>query len=139
MSGSGIGSSLIDDVSQSIYTATITNIKKYLGKYSGWIIDWVIDHTISISKYNPWAGSSYIKLAKKRKGLINIKNIDDNEFFKWYLVRYLNPANRHPATITKADKYFDKALQFKDINFPVKFRDIHKIENKNSIGIGVFG
>ena len=71
--------------------------------------------------------------------MINIKNTDDNEFFKWYLVRYLNPANRHPATITKADKYFDKVLQFKDINFPVKFRDIHKIKNKNSIGIGVFG
>ena len=35
--------------------------KKTLGKGSGWIIDSVIDHTISVSKYNPLAGSSYIK------------------------------------------------------------------------------
>ena len=46
----------------------------------------VIDHTISISKYKPLAGSSYIKLSKEldhpRKGLINIKNIDNNECFK---------------------------------------------------------
>ena len=60
---------------QSIYTTLITDIQKYLGKGSRWIIDSVIDHTISISKYNSLAGSSYIKLPKEldhpRKGLIN--------------------------------------------------------------------
>ena len=30
-----------------------------LGKGSGWIIDSVINHNLSISKYNPLAGSSY--------------------------------------------------------------------------------
>ena len=49
-----ISESDIDDISQSIYTTTITNIKK--SSDSGWIIDWVIDHTISISKYNTRAG-----------------------------------------------------------------------------------
>ena len=48
-------------------------------------------------------GSSYIKLSSKeldhlRKGLINIQNIDNNKSFKWCLVRYLNPADRNPAT-----------------------------------------
>ena len=38
----------------------------------------------------------------------------------------------------KADKDFAKTRGFKDINFPVKIRDIHKIENKNSIGISIF-
>ena len=70
------------DAFQSIYTTIITNIHKYLGKGSGWIIDLVNDHTISISKYNPLVGSSYIKLQKEldnpREGLINIQNIDDN-------------------------------------------------------------
>ena len=58
-------------------------MQKSLRKSSSWIIDSVIDHAISISKYNPLAGSSYIKLPKVlddlRKGLINIQNIDDNE------------------------------------------------------------
>ena len=35
-----------------------------LGKGSGWSIDSGIDHTISISKCNSLAGSSYIKLPK---------------------------------------------------------------------------
>ena len=30
-------------------------------------------------------------------------------------------------------------LDFKDIKFPVKIRDIHKIEKKNSISISVCG
>ena len=49
------------------------------------MIDSAIDHTISISKYNPLAGSSYIKLSKEldhpRKGLINIQIIDNHECF----------------------------------------------------------
>ena len=53
--------------------------------------------------------------------------------------RYLNPSNHHPARITKAGKDFAKRLDFKDIKFPVKIRDINKIEKKNSIGISVFG
>ena len=67
-----INESDIDDVFESIYSTIISNIQKSLGKGSGWIIDSVIDHTISISKYNPLAGNSYIKLPRElnhpRKG-----------------------------------------------------------------------
>ena len=58
--------------------------KPFFRKGSGWIIDSVIDHDMSISRYNPLAGSSCIKLPKelphRRKGSINIQNIDDNDF-----------------------------------------------------------
>ena len=81
--------------------------QKFLRKRLGRIIDSVIDHTISISKWNPLAGSSCIKLSKELdhqwKGLINIQNIDDNQCYKWCLFRCLNPADHHPAKITKAD------------------------------------
>ena len=107
-------------------------MQKILGKASDWIIDSVIDHTISIAKYYPLAGSSYIKspneLDHPRKGLINIQNINGGECFKWCLVRYLNTADHHPARITKADKDLSKMLNFKDIKFPVKVRDIYRIE-----------
>ena len=49
---------------QSIYAAIIAKIQKSLGKGSHCITDSIIDHTISISKYNPLAESSYIKLPK---------------------------------------------------------------------------
>ena len=109
-----VSEKVIDDM--SIYTTI--KIDKSLGKGSGWIIiDSVTDHTISISNHNPLAGSSCIKLPKEsdhpRKGRIDIQNTDDNDFFKWCLVRYFNPAD-HNRRITKADKHFAKRLGFKD-------------------------
>ena len=115
----------IDDMFQPIYTRIMSNRQKSLGKDSGWIIDSVLDHTISISKYK--LGSFYIKLLKEldhpRKALINIQNINDNEYFKWCLVRYLNPALHRPARTTKADKYFSKNLDFKDMKFQNYFQN----------------
>ena len=106
----------------------------FLEKGSCRIIDSVIDHNINIPKYNRLAGSSYMQITREldhpRIGLINIQNIDDNECFKWCLVRYLNPADNHFARITKVDKDFAKKLDFRDIKFPVKVRYIHKIEKK---------
>ena len=46
---------------------------------------------------------------------------------------------RSLPTITKCDKDFAEKLDFKDIKSPIKVRDIHKIEKKNSISISVFG
>ena len=95
---------------------------------SGWIIDSVIVHNINISKYNISAGSSYINLTKEldypRKGLIHIQNINDNEWFKWCIVRYFNPADHNPRRIIKTAKDFPKKLDSKAIKFPVKVRDI---------------
>ena len=99
------------------------------------------------------AGNSYIKLPKEldhpRKGLINnTQNTDDdddddddddNKCFKLCLVRYLNSFNHDPERITKTDKEIEKKLNFKNIKFSVKIRDIQKIEKKNSIGINAFG
>ena len=47
------------------------------------------------------------------------------------MVRYLNPENHHPARITKDDKDFPKKRDFKDIKFPLKIKDMHKIGKKN--------
>ena len=81
-----INESDIENVFKSIYATIIGNIQKSLGKGTGWIIDSVIDHTISISNYNLLVGSSCSKLSNDsdhpRKGLINIRDNDDNECVK---------------------------------------------------------
>ena len=55
------------------------------------------------------------------------------------MVRYLNPADHISRKNRKSDKDFAKRLDFKDIKFPVKVKDIHKIVKKNSIVISAFG
>ena len=95
----------------------------------------VIDHIINISKYNTSVGISYIKLPKK---LISIPNFDDNECFKWCVVTYLHPADHHLAINRKIPNLFGDELDFKDIKFPVKIKDISKIYENNFIGTDVF-
>ena len=71
----------IDDVFESIYSVILSNIQKSLGKKFDWITDSFVDHTISISKYNHFAGSSYVKLPKElnhpKKSFVNIQNINN--------------------------------------------------------------
>ena len=57
--------------------------------------------------------------------------------FKPVLVKYLNPADHHPARIRKLGKDFSRKLDFKDVKFPAHIRDIQKID-KNIVSASVF-
>ena len=84
--------------------------------------------------------SSYFPLPKKlrntMKGLINIQN-DDDECFKWWLVRYLNHVNKNSAKIWNFDEELAKQLTFKVVNFLVHKRNYAKMVKRNNIFIGV--
>ena len=101
---------------------------------SGRIIDWVKDHNINISKYNPLAGSIYIKLPKEldypRKGLDIIQNIDDNACFELCLVRYLHPPDRNQQQVQKLTKVLQKKLIFKAWKFMWKLEILTKLKNR---------
>ena len=109
-----------DGVFKSIYNTAISKTKKIFWKW------FRLDYWFN--------GSSYIKSLKKldhpRKRLINIQNTDDNDCFKWCLIRYLNPADCNLARIKKSDKDVAKNFDFEDLKFPVRARDIYKIEIK---------
>ena len=49
----------------------------------------------------------------------------------------MNSVDKNPARIIKIDKHFARKLEFKGMKFPVKIRDIHKIE-KNVVSGLVF-
>ena len=117
-------------------------IAKWVTLGSGWIIDEVKNHYVSIVKYDPLSGSSYIPLPKNlrnsMKGLINIKNEDD-KCLLWNIVRYHNPVKHHAERITMKDREFAKTLDFTGITFPVTIKQIPKVEKQNNIKINVMG
>ena len=65
---------------------------------------------------------------------MNIHDTDDNECFKLCFVRYV----KYSSKMQKNYKSLID-LNFECIKFPVKIRDVHKIENKTSVNISVFG
>ena len=117
-------------------------IDKWVSEGSGWVIDRINNHNINVTTYQPLNGSSYIelptKLRRPKKGLINIKN-KDNECFRLCHIRHLNPQKKNPQRIKKDDKQLIGELNYKRITFPVSQKQYNKVEKQNSIRINMFG
>ena len=120
----------------------VNKIQKWISGGSGWTIQSVDGHFINVVKYRPLKGSSYIKLPKKlqnsAKGLINLKN-EDNECFRWCHIRHLHPQDKNPQRIKKTDKQYIEKLDYSSIEFPVTVKQYNIIEKLNSINVNVFG
>ena len=82
-------------------------IDKWVSEGSGWVINSINNHYINVTTYKPLHGSNYIELPielqNSAKGLINVKNKDD-ECFRWCHIRQLNPQKKDPQRIKKEDK-----------------------------------
>ena len=117
-------------------------IDKWVSEGSGWVIDRIDSHYLNVTLYKPLNGSSYIELPTElrnpKKGLINIKN-EDNECFRWCHIRHLNPKEKNPQRIKKEDKEMIEKLDYSGIEFPISKKDYNKIEKKNGIRVNVFG
>ena len=117
-------------------------IDKWVSEGSGWVIDRIDSHYLNVTLYEPLNGSSYIELPTElrnpKKGLINIKN-QDNECFRWCHIRMVNPTNKHPERVKKEDKEMIEKLDYSGIEFPMLKKDYNKIEKKNGIRVNVFG
>ena len=117
-------------------------IDKWVSEGSRWVIDRIDSHYLNVTLYKPLNGSSYIELPTElrnpKKGLINIKN-KDNECFRWCHIRHLNPQTEHPERIKKEDKQSIEGLNYEGIEFPVSQKHYNKVKKQNSIRINVFG
>ena len=100
----------VDDIEPELNMSRqeiLNTIDKWVSEGSGWVIDSINNHYINVTLYRPLHGSSYIELPielqNSAKGLINMKNKDD-ECFRWCHVRHLNPQKIDPQRIKKEDK-----------------------------------
>ena len=112
-------------------------IDKWVSEGSGWVIDQIDSHYINVTTYKPLHGSSYIELPTElrnpKKGLINIKNKDD-ECFRWCHIRHLNPQEKDPQRIKKDDKKMINELNYEGIEFPVSQNTTTKSKNRTVLG-----
>ena len=120
----------------------LNTIDKWFSEGSGSVIDRIDGHYINVTTYKPLNGSSYVKLPSElqnsSKGLINVKN-DDDECFRWCHIRFLNPQNTNPQRINRVDKLMINELNYDGIAFPVTQKQYNNIETQNNIRINGFG
>ena len=132
----------VDDIEHELNMSRqeiLNTIDKWASEGLGWVINHIDSHYINVTLYKPLNGSSYIELRTElrnpKKGLINIKNKDD-EWFRWCHIRHLNPQEKDPQRIKRDDKRSIEGLNYEGIEFPVSQKHYNKVEKHNSIRTG---
>lgn len=107
---------------------------------SGVVLTKIIELNVQISKFEPFAGSSYIPLPEylqNKKAIINVENYDQM-CFKYAVLSALHPKVKNGQN-PEAYKRFEEELDFTGISFPVKLADIAKFERQNEkLAINVY-
>ena len=124
----------------------IARIEEVLANFqqsgSNWVFQEIQRLEIHFANWQPLGGSTFIPLPaklKNKKGVINIKN-EDNQCFKWCVVRALNPVDQNSNRLTKELVKQSKRLNWNGLKFPVGLKAIKIFETNNpSISINVFG
>ena len=129
-----------------VYNTFIQTIEEKIQNFnqrgSNWRFQRVLSLDVHFTDFIPLRGSTFLPLPKKiatKKAVINMKN-DDDQCFKWSVVRALNPVDVHPERITKELKDQSERLDWSGLKFPVDLKQIIIFEKFNpSISINVFG
>ena len=117
-------------------------IQNFNNRGSGWQFDRVEHLDININPYNPLSASSYIELPgnlAEKKAIINVKNENDNECFKWAVTSAVFPAKEHGERLSKQMRKDSEKFVWTGIEFPVSLKQIDKFEKQNNYAINVFG
>ena len=126
----------------AFYNDLLNNLKAWIDgfqeKGSGFVFERILSSNIKQYEYNFQKASSYIPLQFKSRNIINVQNTKDNKCFLWCILAKLYPANRDKERITKYKPYEDK-INMKGIEYPVRIKDIPKVEKQNNnLSINVF-
>ena len=109
-------------------------IESLEGRGSGWIFLKVLHFDIFINLFKPLAASSYIQRPKflaTKKALINPKNLNDDECFKWCVTEIVYPQKSNHERVTKKTRENAKLFDWTGIEFPMKTTQIDLFEKNN--------
>ena len=130
------------DLLASVIHTILEKINIYQQNGSGWYFKEIVNLEIHTVKYYPMKGGSYIPLPDlimRKKAIVSLRN-KDNKCFIWSILRYLHPRENSDSRLTDLYQYEHELNIPRGITFPVKIRDITKLESLNPDipGINVF-
>ena len=109
---------------------------------SNWIFRKIVSCEILIFDVRDERASSYIKSPFQSRSILNIQN-KDNRCFAYSILAHIyynevDKTNRTRSSIY--NKYFEQNQYLNELNYPMKIKDISKLENKiEDLSINVFG
>ena len=132
-----------DNIAEFLYRAKIYirhGLETYEKMGSGWIFDSFKSAHIDIAQYMPLAGGKPVDIPKKVKMMKSVINIasSDNKCFLYCILAQLYPmSGKNKERYTYYLDHIDK-INMGNVKFPVKVKDIKKIEALNNLSIFVY-
>ena len=128
---------LYDDAREKIWKS----FDNWLKNGSGFRIDSVENIQLTVAKYTPIFGTSYIKTPKSllgKRALINVKN-QDNLCFIWAILSalYTNNVKTNVGVVYSYRKYLNM-LKYDASTMPMQIEGIPQFEKKNELAINVY-
>jgi len=142
-----LGSTDVNALYSNSVDKMLENMASYQSRISNWRFKSVsrLDiNAISYKPYKPLKGRSYIPLPPflaANKAIMNMKNEDDDECFKWCVTRALNAVHNNPERLTETLKRQAEELDWRGI----ELRDaadanvIGRFERNNDVQINLIG
>ncbi|XP_030762218.1 uncharacterized protein LOC115887036 [Sitophilus oryzae] len=136
-----LSSSNVSRILQELQAILLTKLEEFEHRGSGWRYLGISHLIVSINKYSPINGATYVSLPSwlSGKGIVNIKN-NDSRCFAWCILAHLFPVQNDCENVNSYPQNIHDFLNFKNIEFPVALTSISKFEKQNpNISINVFG
>ena len=132
----------LEDLYNAMIAMCLEKISQFQNKGSGWQFDSVVSFDINVDPFNPLRGSSYFPLPAKlalKHAIINVKNLKDNECFKWAVTSAVYPREDNPHRLNNEMRRNSKLLDWSGIDFPTPLNQISRFEKQNPYSINVYG
>ena len=133
-----------DDVGRiynSLISKILEKIETFQNKGSGWQFEQVFSFDINTDPYTPLVGSSYIEVPKELAGkhaIINVKNVKDNECFKWAVTTAVFTRKKNMQRLNGEMREDAAKLNWEGIDFPTPLSQITRFEEQNPYSINVY-
>ena len=106
---------------------------------SGFVLNGIVNVIMEVYKVNDTQASSWVELPEKfrnNKSFINIKN-DDQFCFLWCILAHFFPVEDQKNRTSSYSMHTNKLI-LNGLEFPMKIKDIPKLENLNNSNVNVF-
>ena len=106
---------------------------------SGFVLNGIVNVIMEVYKVNDIQAFSWVELPEKfrnNKSIINIKN-DDQFCFLWCILAHFIPVEDQKNRTSSYSMHTNKLI-LNGLEFPMKIKDIPKLENLNNSNVNVF-
>ena len=131
----------VGEIYNELVETILEEIEKFQNMGSGWQFEQAVTFDINTNPYTPLAGSSYIEVPKELAGkhaIINVKNVGDNECFKWAITSAVFPRKKNMQRLNGEMRKNASRLNWAGIVFPTPTWQLAIFERNNPYSINVY-